>query len=214
MDKKDSDFDEILDDLFRIGAENLRRIGQEKVQNGCDDDTSRDTNHESDDDGNIYDISDITIEDVEQIRQFLTPNVPNEMDEVIQPSISQPIHTTPPNDDCVALATKLILDELLEEFGDEILNVIMVDDEANFNPTKDIEELERILAKDPQSHFTEIQIYAFGISLSFSFTSKCTWSGVSCKKASQTRLVGCYTCDEEVACNGGCCSRKQTWSMA
>ncbi|GJR92146.1 hypothetical protein Tco_0264320 [Tanacetum coccineum] len=45
--KKDSDFDEILDDLFRIGAENLRRMGQEKVQNGCDVDTSRDTNHES-----------------------------------------------------------------------------------------------------------------------------------------------------------------------
>ncbi|GKG43595.1 hypothetical protein Tco_0482688, partial [Tanacetum coccineum] len=42
---------------------------------------------------------------------------------------------------------KLILDELLEEFGDDILNVIMVDDEANFNLTKDIEELERILAK-------------------------------------------------------------------
>ncbi|GKD89917.1 hypothetical protein Tco_1365424, partial [Tanacetum coccineum] len=31
VDKKDSGFDEILDDLFRIGAENLMRMGQEKV---------------------------------------------------------------------------------------------------------------------------------------------------------------------------------------
>nr|GEX04767.1 phytochrome B [Tanacetum cinerariifolium] len=46
--------------------------------------------------------------------------------------------------------TKSNLDELLEEFGDEILNVTMVDEEADFNPTKDIEDLERLLAKDPQ----------------------------------------------------------------
>ncbi|GKB59200.1 hypothetical protein Tco_0915386 [Tanacetum coccineum] len=91
-----------------------------------------------DDDGDTYDISDITIEDVERIRKFLTPHVPDEMDEVIQPLISQPIHTAPPNDDYVAPATKLIFDELLEEFGDEILNVTMVDKEADFNPTKDI----------------------------------------------------------------------------
>ncbi|GJQ98278.1 hypothetical protein Tco_0009417 [Tanacetum coccineum] len=69
------------------------------------------------------------------------PNVPDEMDRVIQPLIPQPIHTTPPND-YVAPATKSILDELLEEFKDEIMNVTMVDEEA---------------AKDPQSHFTEIQ---------------------------------------------------------
>ncbi|GKB78705.1 hypothetical protein Tco_0945600, partial [Tanacetum coccineum] len=187
VDKKDSGLDETLDDLFRIGAENLMRIGQEKIQNGCDDDTSMDTKHKSgnllkfpifpatnnfssvceqdvnlekeeaqvedDDDGNIYDIWDITIEDVERIRKFLTPNVPDEMDEVMQPLIPQPIHTAPPNDDYVAPATKSILDEildeLLEEFGDEILNVTMVDEEADFNPNKDIEELERLLAKDP-----------------------------------------------------------------
>ncbi|GKB02709.1 hypothetical protein Tco_0830798, partial [Tanacetum coccineum] len=53
-----------------------------------------------------------------------------------------------------------ILDELLEEFGDEILNVTMVDDEADFNPTKDLEEFERLLSKEPQSNFTEIQVDA------------------------------------------------------
>ncbi|GJR48111.1 hypothetical protein Tco_0572436 [Tanacetum coccineum] len=103
---------------------------------------------------------DITVEDVELIRQFLTPNVPDEIDEVIKPLILQPIHTAPPNDDYVAPATKSILDELLEEFGDEILNVTMVDEEANFNPTKDIEELERLLINDHQSCFIEIQVHS------------------------------------------------------
>ncbi|GJS83366.1 hypothetical protein Tco_0749907 [Tanacetum coccineum] len=124
MDKKDSEFDEILDDLFRIGAKNLRRMGQEKVWNGCDNNTSRDTNHES---GNLLNFPifpllmnflefDITVEDVELIRQFLTPNVPDEIDE-----------------------------------------------EAKFNPTKDIKELERLLAKDPQSYFTEIQVHSVNL---------------------------------------------------
>ncbi|GJW63975.1 hypothetical protein Tco_0115859 [Tanacetum coccineum] len=84
-----------------------------------------------------------------------------EDDEIVQPLIPEPIHTIPPNDDYVAPATKSILDELLEEFRDEISNVTMVDDEADFNLTKDLEELERLLAKEPQSNFTEIQIGTF-----------------------------------------------------
>ncbi|GKA28273.1 hypothetical protein Tco_0714441 [Tanacetum coccineum] len=43
-------------------------------------------------------------------------------------------------------ATKSILEELLEEFGDKILNVAMINKEAD--PTKDLEELERLLAKE------------------------------------------------------------------
>ncbi|GJU15830.1 hypothetical protein Tco_1143796 [Tanacetum coccineum] len=84
--KKDSDFDKILDDLFRTGAKNIKQMGHDIVQD--------------------------------------TP------------------------------ATKLILDELLEEVDDEILNVAMIDEEAAFNPTKDLEELERLLAMIPQSNFT------------------------------------------------------------
>ncbi|GKC95033.1 hypothetical protein Tco_1160475, partial [Tanacetum coccineum] len=71
-----------------------------------------------------------------------------------QPVIPKPIHTTPPNNDYVAPATKSILDELLKEFSDEILNVAMIDEEADFNPTKDLEE--RLLAMRPQSTFTKI----------------------------------------------------------
>ncbi|GJZ58320.1 hypothetical protein Tco_0613814 [Tanacetum coccineum] len=141
VDKNDFDFDEILDDLFRIGAGNLKRMGHDKLQNRCDDDTSIDRNHESGnhlkfpifsatnkfssiyeqdvdleedqeedgDDGDIFDIWSITVEDVERIRQFLAPNVPDEIDEVIKPLILQPIHTTPPTDDYVAPATKSML---------------------------------------------------------------------------------------------------------
>ncbi|GJR74070.1 hypothetical protein Tco_0086435 [Tanacetum coccineum] len=79
------------------------------------------------------------------------------MDDVIQPVISKTIHTTPPDTDYVAPATKLILDDLLEEFGDEFLNVTMVDERAECNHTKDLEELERLPVKDPLSHCTEIQ---------------------------------------------------------
>ncbi|GKB34548.1 hypothetical protein Tco_0879490 [Tanacetum coccineum] len=91
------------------------------------------------------------------IRKFF--NVPDEIDEIVQPLIPEPIHTTPPNEDYVASATKLILDELLDEFGDEILNVTVVDDEVDFNPTKDLEELERLLAEEPHSNFMKIQGY-------------------------------------------------------
>nr|GEW78626.1 hypothetical protein [Tanacetum cinerariifolium] len=100
---------------------------------------------EDDDNGDTYDVWDITVKDVERIRQFLMPNVPNEMDEVLQPLIPQPIHTTSPNDDYVAPDTKSILDELLKEFRDEIVNVTMIDEEA---------------AKDPQSYFTKIQVHS------------------------------------------------------
>nr|GEU83093.1 RNA-directed DNA polymerase, eukaryota [Tanacetum cinerariifolium] len=118
-------------------------IGEDKIQNGCDDDTSMDTNHESKkgaqvedgDDGDTYDIWGITVENVERIRQFLTLNIPDAMHDVIQPLIPKTIHTTPHNDGYVAPTTKSNLDEHLEEFRDEILNVTMVDEEADFNPT-------------------------------------------------------------------------------
>ncbi|GJS18186.1 hypothetical protein Tco_0412658 [Tanacetum coccineum] len=110
---------------------------------------------EDDDDGETYDIWDIIIKDVKRIKRFF--NVPDETDEVIQPLIPQPIHITPPIDDYVESATKSILDELLEY---KILNVTMVDTEANFNPINDIEELERFLAKEPQSHFTQIHVHS------------------------------------------------------
>ncbi|GKE06239.1 hypothetical protein Tco_1398257, partial [Tanacetum coccineum] len=142
------------------------------------------------DEGDMYDIWDITVKDVERLKQLLTPSVytmpepdlvvqpsvpllsspnkvkvvrdeepnndsqnisiqvPDVMDDVMQPLIP---HITPPDKDYLASVTKSILDELLEKFGDDILNIDVVDEEADCNPTKDIEALERLHAKDPQS---------------------------------------------------------------
>ncbi|GJQ89805.1 hypothetical protein Tco_0000944 [Tanacetum coccineum] len=90
---------------------------------------------------------------VERIRQFLTPNIPDVIEDVIQPLIPTTLHTTPPNEDYVAPATKPILEKLLE---DKILNVAMVDEEAD--PTRDLEEPERLLVKYP--HFMEIHVHS------------------------------------------------------
>ncbi|GKC28424.1 hypothetical protein Tco_1035718 [Tanacetum coccineum] len=110
------------------GAENIKRIGHDIVQDSIweQDDDSKEDQEEDGDDEDTFDMWDITVEDVERIRKFF--NVPDEIDEIVQPLIPEPIHTTPPNDDYVAPATKSILDELLEEFRDEILNVTMVDE--------------------------------------------------------------------------------------
>nr|GEX32444.1 reverse transcriptase domain-containing protein [Tanacetum cinerariifolium] len=122
--KKDSDFDKILDDLFRNRADNLKRMGQDIVQDSI---YKQDVHLEKD-------------------RQFLTPNVHDVMDNIIQPLIPKTIHTPPPDEDYVAPANKSILDDLLEEFRDKILNVTMVDKGVECSPTKDLEELERLLA--------------------------------------------------------------------
>nr|GFB30702.1 hypothetical protein [Tanacetum cinerariifolium] len=42
----------------------------------------------------------------------------------------------------------------------EILNVTMVDEGTKCNRAKDLEELEILLAKEPQSNFTEIQVHS------------------------------------------------------
>ncbi|GJU67670.1 hypothetical protein Tco_1253929 [Tanacetum coccineum] len=137
-------------------TENMKRMGHDIVQDSIweQDDDSEEDQEEDGDDGDIFYMWNITTEDVERIRKIF--NVPDEIDKIVQPLIPKPIHTTPPNDDYVAPATKSIFDELLEEFRDEILNATMVDEEADFNPTKDLEELERLLAKEPQPNFTKI----------------------------------------------------------
>ncbi|GJW74348.1 transposon ty3-I gag-pol polyprotein [Tanacetum coccineum] len=37
---------------------------------------------------------------------------------------------------------------------------------------------------------------------------------LGCRETFQARLVGCYTYNDDVACDGGCCSRKQSWSIS
>ncbi|GJS51660.1 hypothetical protein Tco_0625022 [Tanacetum coccineum] len=80
-----------------------------------------------------------------------------EKEEVKQPSTSQYIiQDTPPYDAYDAQTANPIL-ELLEEFGDELLDITMVDEEADCNPTRDVDELDCLIAKDHQSSLTEIK---------------------------------------------------------
>ncbi|GKB08001.1 hypothetical protein Tco_0836285, partial [Tanacetum coccineum] len=156
-----TDYDEADVDSFHRNKrdENLKRMGQDIGQDSTwehDEDSKED--HDVDDDRDTFDMRDFTVEDVEGIRQFFTHNVPNVIENVEQPLIPKTQHTTPPNEDYVAPATKSILDDLLEEFREEILNVTMVDEGADFNPNKDIEELEKLLANDPKPHYMEIQV--------------------------------------------------------
>ncbi|GKF65403.1 hypothetical protein Tco_0191920 [Tanacetum coccineum] len=90
MNNNDFDLVKILDDLFRIGDENLNRMGQDIGQDSTweqDDNLKED---QDDDDKDTFDIWDITVEDVERIRKFFTPNVPDVIEDVVQPLIPKP----------------------------------------------------------------------------------------------------------------------------
>ncbi|GJW29312.1 hypothetical protein Tco_0046187 [Tanacetum coccineum] len=100
------------------------------------------------DNGDTFDMWDITVEDVERIRQFPTSSVPDVIEDVIQPLILKTLHTTPPNEDYVALATKPIFYKLLE---DNILNVAMVDEEAD--PTRLVTD-----AEDDDGYFVIVDV--------------------------------------------------------
>ncbi|GJV43808.1 hypothetical protein Tco_1428344 [Tanacetum coccineum] len=60
---KELSLKEVLNNLFRIGAENLRGIKQEEVQ------------VEECNEGNMEEIWDITIEDIERLKRLLTPTI-------------------------------------------------------------------------------------------------------------------------------------------
>ncbi|GKD46523.1 hypothetical protein Tco_1271168, partial [Tanacetum coccineum] len=89
VDKKDFDFDKILDDLFRIGAENMKQMGHDIVQDSIweHDDSLEEDQEDDGDDRDTFDMWDIAVKDVKRIRQFLTPNVLDIIEDVIQPLI-------------------------------------------------------------------------------------------------------------------------------
>ncbi|GJS65926.1 hypothetical protein Tco_0680490 [Tanacetum coccineum] len=111
-----------------MGAKNLRGVKQEEAKvEDCDE-------------VDIYDIWDITVEDVERLRLLLTPVVHNlpEPNPVVQPYV--PLIPFPDE-----------VNVLLEEFGDDILNITLANEKADFNPTRDIEKLERLIATGHES---------------------------------------------------------------
>ncbi|GJR59345.1 hypothetical protein Tco_1501507 [Tanacetum coccineum] len=105
-----------------VGAENLRRIGQEKVQHGCNVDTSRDTNHQS-----------------SNLLNFPIFSATNEFSSICEQDVDLEKEEAEVEDDDDGDTYDIwditsILDELLEEFDEEIANVTMVDEESAKDP--------------------------------------------------------------------------------
>ncbi|GKC42671.1 hypothetical protein Tco_1060393, partial [Tanacetum coccineum] len=74
LDKKDSSFKEILDDLFRIGGENLRSMEHEEVPNRCDKEIVGETDHESEE---------VPMKDVE-INEYHDVDQPDDKSNLVQ----------------------------------------------------------------------------------------------------------------------------------
>ncbi|GKD56716.1 hypothetical protein Tco_1290103 [Tanacetum coccineum] len=228
--KQELSFEEDYNNLVRMGVKNLRKQAEAKA-------ILTPTIHTLPELGLVVQPCVPLLPSPNEVKVVREEEPNNDVDSIsIQvPLIPQIIHTTPPDKDYVAPTTNPIFDELLEEFRDGILNIIMADEEANFNPTMDIEELERLITYH-ESSFTEIKVlsrivrtnvehetfirqmnplYRLGQSAKSSTKTDKKWGmAISCKEAFQARLVGCYTKDDDVACDCGCYSRKQTWSMA
>ncbi|GJW32017.1 hypothetical protein Tco_0052049 [Tanacetum coccineum] len=152
-------------------------MGHDKFQNRCDDETSRDMNHES---GNHLNFPIV----------FAT----NEFSSKCEHDVDLEDNQEEDGDNGDTFDMWDITTEDVERIRDEILNVTMDDEEADFNPTKDLEELEILLAKEPQSNFKEIRVGTLYLLEVFLAATQVVVLGylTSCEDASQTGLVGCY----------------------
>ncbi|GJS53535.1 hypothetical protein Tco_0626897 [Tanacetum coccineum] len=148
-----ADFEEILDDLIRIGGENLRSMEHEEVPNRCDEET---------DDENIH-IS--TIEEIEEVQ----------------------------------------------------VKDVRMDENHNIDPSNTKETSQMSLAKDPFLVCMELNDQSN--SVQHTIPSSTSNKGkreftTPHMKHFKAELGEYHIDDDEVACDCGCCSRKQTWSMA
>ncbi|GJV01989.1 hypothetical protein Tco_1335558 [Tanacetum coccineum] len=112
LDKKDIILEEILDDLFSMRGENLKRMEQKEDQ-----------------------LLTPTVHALPKLELVVQPYVaqiqfPNEVMvfDVMQTFTSQTIYTIPLDDAYVVPGTEPMLDELLEEFRDELLDINVVDE--------------------------------------------------------------------------------------
>ncbi|GKD50040.1 hypothetical protein Tco_1279016 [Tanacetum coccineum] len=146
---KELSFEEVFDDFFKMGAKNLRGMKQEEAEvEDCDE-------------GNMDNIWGITVKDVERIRQLLTPTIHTlpEPDPVVQPYVPlipfpdevKVVREEEPDNNIDSIY--IHVPDVTDDLRDEILYIIVVDEEAEFNPTMDIEELERLIAIDHESFF-------------------------------------------------------------
>ncbi|GJU64724.1 hypothetical protein Tco_1246559 [Tanacetum coccineum] len=82
--RKRSQLEEILDDLFRIRVENLKRMEQEEVHNGCNDEKSGDIDQEDGDLLNlpIFPIINVFANVCKQVKDNINVNTTKEKEEV------------------------------------------------------------------------------------------------------------------------------------
>ncbi|GKA68424.1 hypothetical protein Tco_0768341 [Tanacetum coccineum] len=96
-------------------------------------------NAKAQEDKRVMDVGwDITSQDVERLRQFLTPTIhtlPNlEPVVVMQPLTPQTVHITQPDDDYVAPATNPMSNKQLNKFGEEFSNITKFAEKEFDNP--------------------------------------------------------------------------------
>ncbi|GJS85121.1 hypothetical protein Tco_0751662 [Tanacetum coccineum] len=147
LDKKDSNFEKILNDLLRIRAENLRRMEHE-VLNRCDDKTVGNIDHEDGDQENedilnfpiflvTNEFASVCEQDVDNINDNTARE--EEEDEVKVEKQEEP-------DEEVASTLVQVFDGMndvmqpLKEFVEELLDITMVDKKVDCNLIMDIKE--------------------------------------------------------------------------
>lgn len=51
------------------------------------------------------------------------------------------------------------MDQLVKEFGDELLNISVVDEKAECDPAEDVKDLEQLFSKDPLSLSMDVLVH-------------------------------------------------------
>ncbi|GJR27905.1 hypothetical protein Tco_1104137 [Tanacetum coccineum] len=223
LDKEDSSLNEILDKLFRIGAENMRKMEYE-VPNRCDDEIVDIIDYEDSDqeDGELPDLPTFSATNVfasicEQVKDDIDISIMKEKEDVQMDEDYDIDHSN--------------TEEMLQwSFtNDPFLVCMELNDQANFmqqSTLTSISNNEKREFKIPHRyslqgdgiqglHDSFYVIYAFGISfLAVIQVEVCRvmlGRSLATGKHFKTVLVGYHVdYDDETICDNGCCSRKQT----
>lgn len=122
----------------------------------CEQDSNEEDVYEEVNEMDLVDYWDITVEDDEKLEEILTTTMFNEPNPILEAQpLTSPI--TAPDDNYETPTTNPILDELLMEFGDELLDTTMIDEEAGCDPAKDV-ELEPMLYEEHLSFTMDVEV--------------------------------------------------------
>ncbi|GJW77331.1 hypothetical protein Tco_0139013 [Tanacetum coccineum] len=144
---KDSSFEKILDDLFRIGDENLRML-ERKVPNKCDEETVGDTDHES---GNLVNFSTFPV--TNEFASAYELDVDNINDNTVREEEEDEVKVEKQEEPDEEVASTLVqvskkmndVMQSLKEFREELLDITMVDKNADCNLITDLNEFSCIM---------------------------------------------------------------------